>query len=107
MRMIKQLLCLLALVLIASLSFAAGEGGWRQGTELTGMTMESPMIYFDHKLITPRWPKYIQILPVTDTGNLGEWNGFSPQGLTVYHETSITTTDKYIFLSGGYQDALM
>ncbi len=107
MRTIKQLLCLLVLVLMISLSFAEGEGGWVKVGDSVGMTMESPMIYFDHKLVTPRWPDCIQILPVTDTGEVGEWNGFSPQGLTVYRRLSIATTDKYMFLSGGYYETMM
>ena len=84
MRMMNQLLCLLVLVLMASFAFAAGEGGWKRVSELTGLTVRNPIVYFDHKLITPGFYK----ASVIDTGEVGSWNWFSAQGYDGYNEVS-------------------
>jgi len=99
MRMIKQLLCLLVLVLIASLSFAAGEGGWNTYPNIISMRCSGFPICSKEKM-------YL----LTD---LGIKRGYIAEDLTVRWQSyvnfeakknmTISASDKYLYLMGGYQ----
>ncbi len=102
MRMSKQLLCLLILVLMASLSFAAGEGGWVKSSQTSFMAY-NPVITWNQKLVTAI-SNSIVIGSLSDKGDIDSWLLVNRPGLIVYDEMSITTTDKYMFVSGGYRN---
>ncbi len=106
MRMNKQLLCLLVLVLMASLSFAAGEGGWTQG-ENVGFTAPNPIICWNQKLLTAVPGYTIAVGSLNEQGIVNGWDYIVRPGLEVYEQLSMTTTDKYMFLSGGYRGGYM
>jgi len=100
MRMMKLLLCLLILVLMASLSFAAGEGGWRTypsvGSDRSGgfpIVSTKDRMYFLNDLGIEKG--YIA------SNSTAQWSWyvtFEAKG-----NMTMSASDKYLYLMGGYQ----
>lgn len=104
MRMMKLLLCLLVLVLITSLSFATGEGGWKKYINPNIMdtfnAYESPSFSYQSTVILDSSAGFAWVKKNED-GTFSKWTVHYPMAGKGGDWESGCASDKYIYLSGG------
>jgi len=98
----KQLLCLLVLVLITSLSFAAGEGGWRKYNDPDQAWTAFLHPVFSYKnTVALECNAGLYLAKLNEDGSFSRWTANFPLIGKNGYWSSGCASDKYIYISGG------